>query len=147
MGSTHNYLGVNSTDKRYQEHILSPYLLLIMFNTFWRYFWNISLLNRLPLYELSHIYDLSITLWFCFLYEVTDYCLAKRHNCHPNATCTKEDDYFKCNCKNGLNFYGNGTYCFGEYSSMLIVVFPIPGFPEWDICETTIRDLHDLFVL
>ena len=46
---------------------------------------------------------------------VSNHCLAGTDNCHPNATCTSlPGPTFKCACKEEMNYFGNGTHCFGK---------------------------------
>ena len=40
-------------------------------------------------------------------------CASNNNNCHDEASCTNSIGSFDCNCNNG--YFGNGTFCSGEY--------------------------------
>lgn len=50
-----------------------------------------------------------------FVVVVSNYCLVGIDNCYLNVICILLLGFmFKCVCKEEMNYFGNGIYCFGK---------------------------------
>lgn len=59
---------------------------------------------------------ISLILVSFFVILVINPCTSGTHNCRPNATCySLTGSAFRCICNEEMNYFGNGTYCFGKY--------------------------------
>ena len=65
-----------------------------------------------------------------FLLNVDGCATNETQNCHTYATCTNDNESFRCICKNG--FSGNGTLCEGtvSFSSAPTYVTQMISFPK-----------------
>ena len=74
---------------------------------------------------------ISLIMVSFFVILVINTCTSGTHNCHPNATCySLTGSAFRCICNEEMNYFGNGTYCFGKYFvyhgvTVILIFFPI----------------------